>query len=205
MKSDISIKNIDNNEIVSELITNNDGHFEINLLPAYQYAIIASANGYNDNMKAITLIENDPRSVILIDIFLEKPVIAHKEESLIKEEQIKVGTSIVLRNIYFDFDKATLRPQSIEELDKLYDFLINNPTAIVEVSAHTDKIGSYEYNIKLSKKRAQAVVDYLIAKGIEPNRLIAKGYGYTKPIATNLTEAGRQLNRRVEFKIVGLE
>ena len=109
------------------------------------------------------------------------------------------------RNIYFDFDKATLRPQSIEELDKLYDFLINNPTAIVEVSAHTDKIGSYEYNIKLSKKRAQAVVDYLIAKGIEPNRLIAKGYGYTKPIATNLTEAGRQLNRRVEFKIVGLE
>lgn len=205
VKSDISIKNIDNNEIVSELITNNDGHFEINLLPAYQYAIIASANGYNDNMKAITLIENDPRSVILIDIFLEKPVIAHKEESLIKEEQIKVGTSIVLRNIYFDFDKATLRPQSIEELDKLYDFLINNPTAIVEVSAHTDKIGSYEYNIKLSKKRAQAVVDYLIAKGIEPNRLIAKGYGYTKPIATNLTEAGRQLNRRVEFKIVGLE
>jgi outer membrane protein OmpA-like peptidoglycan-associated protein len=162
------------------------------------------------NNKIISILNDDPRSVVLMDIFLEKAEIAQLNQEIAEatepvKEPFKVGESIILRNIYFDFDKATLRPQSIEELDHLYQFLVNNPTAIVEISAHTDRIGSYEYNINLSKRRAQAVVDYLINKGIDSKRLITKGYGFTKPVATNLTEEGRQLNRRVEFKILSYD
>lgn len=207
VKADIVIQNTIDNNIEYELLSDESGYGEAFLDYDKKYLLIASAPGYINNNKIISILNDDPRSVVLMDIFLEKAEIAQQNQEIAEttepaKELLKVGESFILRNIYFDFDKATLRPQSIEELDHLYQFLVNNPTAIVEISAHTDRIGSYEYNINLSKRRAQAVVDYLINKGIDSKRLIAKGYGFTKPVATNSTEEGRQLNRRVEFKIL---
>ncbi|MCX7697828.1 MAG: OmpA family protein [Bacteroidales bacterium] len=115
----------------------------------------------------------------------------------------RIGDRFVLRNIYFDYDKATLRPESKNELDRLVSLLKTMPSIKIEVSGHTDNRGSEEYNLKLSYERAKAVVDYLIAAGVESQRLSYKGYGFYQPIATNETEEGRQLNRRVEFKVVG--
>lgn len=117
-------------------------------------------------------------------------------------KKVEVGSVIVLRNIFFDFDKATIRPESANELDRLIKLLTENPTIKIELGSHTDSKGSDEYNMKLSDNRSKSVVDYLIQKGIPADRLTAKGYGETKPIDTNDTDEGRQNNRRTEFKIL---
>lgn len=117
-------------------------------------------------------------------------------------KNVAVGQKIVLRNIFFDFDKSTLRPESTAELERLIKLLQDVPSMKIEIGGHTDSKGSDEYNMKLSASRAQAVVDYLVSKGIDKGRLSSKGYGETKPIATNDTEEGRQLNRRTEFEII---
>lgn len=109
---------------------------------------------------------------------------------------------IPLRNIYFEFDRAELKPESYPALDSLVAYLKANPTMVVEIAGHTDSVGSEEYNLHLSQKRAEAVVRYLVGRGIDPGRLIARGYGETQPIADNGTEEGRALNRRVEMRII---
>ena len=117
-------------------------------------------------------------------------------------KNIAVGSKIVLKNIFFDFDKATLRKESFNELENLTKLLNDVPSLKIEISGHTDGKGSAAYNLTLSDNRAKAVVDYLVGKGISKDRLVAKGYGLTRPIATNDTEEGRQLNRRTEFEIL---
>ena len=122
-----------------------------------------------------------------------------------------VGSKVVLNNIFFDFDKATLRNISNVELRNLTRFLNKYPRVIVEISGYTDSKGTAEYNLKLSEERAQAVVNFLIAKGISKDRMVAKGYGEGLPAATNLNSdgsdnpEGRQLNRRVELKIIEIK
>jgi outer membrane protein OmpA-like peptidoglycan-associated protein len=118
--------------------------------------------------------------------------------------QIEVGKKIVLNNIFYDFDKATLRPESKSELERLIALLNEYPTMKIELGAHTDSRGTNEYNRVLSANRAKSVVDYLIQGGIAPGKLVSKGYGEEQPIATNDTDEGRQLNRRTEFKILNL-
>jgi outer membrane protein OmpA-like peptidoglycan-associated protein len=115
----------------------------------------------------------------------------------------EVGESFVLRNVFFDFDKSTLKKESEVELNKLVDYLTSNKGIKIEIGGHTDNQGSESYNEKLSNDRAKAVYDYLVNKGINSNRMSYKGYGMSKPIATNDTEEGRALNRRTEFTIVG--
>jgi outer membrane protein OmpA-like peptidoglycan-associated protein len=118
-------------------------------------------------------------------------------------QPLSVGSRIVLRNIFFDFDKATLRSESTAELDRLINLLTTYATLKIEISGYTDSKGSQAYNQKLSESRSKSVVDYLIAHGIASGRLTYKGYGMDNPIATNETDEGRQLNRRTEFKITG--
>ena len=124
---------------------------------------------------------------------------------------IVVGSKIVLNNIFFDFDKATLRPQSNVEIKNLLMIMKANPTMKVEISGHTDSKGSDAYNQKLSEDRAQAVVGRLIENGIDAKRMAAKGYGKTMPAALNKNAngtdnpEGRQLNRRVELKITEIK
>lgn len=115
---------------------------------------------------------------------------------------IEVGRSVRLNNIFFDVGKAELRNESSPELDRIVATLNDNPKMIIELGGHTDNTGSNELNLKLSQDRADAVREYLIGKGIEPDRVASKGYGESKPVATNDTEEGKQQNRRVEFIII---
>jgi outer membrane protein OmpA-like peptidoglycan-associated protein/tetratricopeptide (TPR) repeat protein len=117
-------------------------------------------------------------------------------------KSLKVGTKIVLRNIFFDFDKATLRPESTNELERLLSLMNEFPSLKIEISGHTDNVGNDDYNKSLSNNRAKAVVDYLISKGIKADRMIWKGYGEEQPMAPNDTKENRQLNRRTEFKVL---
>ena len=114
---------------------------------------------------------------------------------------IEVGSSVRLNNIFFDTGKSILRDESSPELDRMVVVMNENPKLAVELGGHTDNTGSNEINAKLSQDRADAVREYLIGKGIEPDRVASKGYGETKPIAANATDIGRQQNRRVEFVI----
>jgi outer membrane protein OmpA-like peptidoglycan-associated protein/tetratricopeptide (TPR) repeat protein len=113
-----------------------------------------------------------------------------------------VGSKIVLKNIFFDLDKATLRPESTAELNRLIKLMNDVPTLKIELSGHTDSQGSDSYNQSLSEKRAVAVVQYLTKAGIAAGRLESAGYGESQPISTNETAEGRQLNRRTEFKVL---
>ena len=115
----------------------------------------------------------------------------------------EVGESFVLRNVFFDFDKSTLKKESEVELNKLVGYLTSNKGIKIEIGGHTDNQGSESYNERLSNDRAKAVYDYLVNKGIDSNRMTYKGYGMSKPIATNDTEEGRAQNRRTEFTIIG--
>ena len=132
-------------------------------------------------------------------------LIVEKDKPLVKDFQLlKVGMSITLRGIYFDFDKSTIKPESRPALEDAAKMLKDNPTINVEIQGHTDSVGSVDYNLSLSDRRAAAVVAYLVTNlGIDQSRLTSRGYGKSMPIAPNSTDAGRALNRRVEFKIIG--
>lgn len=116
--------------------------------------------------------------------------------------KIDVGALIVLKNIFFDSRESTIRKESIPELERLVELLKSNPSIKIEISGHTDNIGAEDYNKNLSEERAKAVVDYLIKKSVDTARLEYAGFGYSKPISSNETEEGRQLNRRTEFKVI---
>lgn len=117
-------------------------------------------------------------------------------------QPIEVGVTVRLKNIYFDFDKTTLKPESFVELDKVVEFLKQNSSVEIEISGHTDDRGSDSYNLNLSQGRSEAVVDYVISQGIESYRLTARGYGESRPIDTNDSDEGRANNRRVEFTVL---
>lgn len=137
----------------------------------------------------------------------EKKVIKQDNITITTEKnkpQYEVGQVIVLENIFFDFDKSVLLPQSFVELHKLINILEEYPNMKIELSGHTDSKGSDKYNLKLSKERAEAVFNYLVDKGIDAKRLTHKGFGAKQPIADNSTDAGRAKNRRVEFKIISM-
>ena len=123
-----------------------------------------------------------------------------KKEVLLKK--VEVGKTIVLNNIFYDFGKSSLRPESETEIQNLVKLLTDNPTIRIELSGHTDNIGTASKNQQLSEERVLSVVNYLVKKGIVRNRLEYRGYGPDKPIATNDTEENRQLNRRTEFKVL---
>lgn len=117
--------------------------------------------------------------------------------------KLETGMVSILRNIYFDFDKATFQQESYNELNKLERMMQQNPMMRVEIAGHTDNIGTAAYNLALSKRRAEAVKDFLTKKGIDARRITAVGYGKSRPLASNDDEEeGRELNRRVEFKVI---
>jgi outer membrane protein OmpA-like peptidoglycan-associated protein len=124
-------------------------------------------------------------------------------EKVVNLSPLSVGTSQVLRNIYFDFNKANLKPSSFEELSKVENLLAKNPSIEIELGGHTDNIGDDSFNKDLSQRRVDAVKKYLVNKGVDPRRIQAVGYGEEKPLATNDDEReGRELNRRVEFTVL---
>jgi outer membrane protein OmpA-like peptidoglycan-associated protein len=116
-------------------------------------------------------------------------------------QPITQGSTIVLNNLFFDSNKSKIKKESSVELDKVIKFLKDRPDIIIEVAGYTDNKGDDRSNIKLSEARAKAVMEYLLKKGTNKSRITFKGYGKEDPIASNDTDAGRQLNRRVELKI----
>ncbi|MFN0190084.1 MAG: OmpA family protein [Bacteroidia bacterium] len=123
-------------------------------------------------------------------------------ELLIKLQQPKAGEKVVLKNIFFDVNQFALKTESFSELNKLVSFLKSQATLRIEVSGHTDNTGDKKANVILSEQRAKAVVNFLIEKGIPAARMTYKGYGDTKPVASNDTEEGKAKNRRTEFSIL---
>ena len=120
-------------------------------------------------------------------------IILYPFDKLIKEK-----ITLKMNNIFFDFDKATLRPESYHELNRWVDVFKKNPELKAEIHGHTCWIGTEAYNQSLSERRATAVVNYLVEQGVAASRLTRKGFGETSPIASNETQAGREQNRRVE-------
>jgi OmpA-OmpF porin, OOP family len=170
----------------AQIIQSKRSRYEQDVSQMGWYMITANTGGYLSKTDSIH-ISSDEVSPVIKDIYLNP---------------IEVGLTVRLNNIYFDFDRATLKRESFVELDKVVDFLKENPTVEIEISGHTDGKGSADYNLRLSQGRAQSVVDYVIGQGIDGYRLIAKGYGLEKPVATNDTEEGRATNRRVEFTVL---
>jgi outer membrane protein OmpA-like peptidoglycan-associated protein/tetratricopeptide (TPR) repeat protein len=120
----------------------------------------------------------------------------------IEMRKLEVDVVHILRNLYFDFDKWTFKQESYNELNKLERMMLQNPNMKVEIRGHTDRVGTKNYNLFLSRKRAEAVKDFLTKKGIDSRRIKVIGFGYSKPLASNDDEKeGRELNRRVEFKV----
>ena len=120
------------------------------------------------------------------------------EVKRLKDESLKIDIS---SEVSFDFGSASLKAAFMPTLQKVSDILSRYPQTIIHVVGHTDSVGSESYNMELSRKRAQSVVDYFASQGVSPNRLITVGRGESQPRATNETEAGRQLNRRVELYV----
>ena len=106
----------------------------------------------------------------------------------------------VLHNVHFDVNKAEIKPRYYPILDEVVLVLKKNPDVRIEIQGHTDNTGTPSYNKKLSERRARAIMDYLVSHGISQNRLTAVGYGESRPIASNATPEGRQMNRRVELQ-----
>jgi len=164
-----------------------EGNYNIVLPKGFNYGFIAEADGY------YAINENIDLSALE----------AYKEvERNIYMAPLNVGAVIRLNNIFFEFGKAVLKEESYPELDRVVKLLTTNPTIALEIAGHTDNVGSDEANQSLSADRAKAVVEYLVSKGIGKKALSSKGYGETVPVGDNNTEEGRQLNRRVEFKIL---
>lgn len=116
--------------------------------------------------------------------------------------KFEAARNYTLDNVHFDFGKATLRPDSFTELEELASYLKNKDEIKVEIAGHTDNVGKDADNLKLSQQRAETIRNYILKKGIQPNRVTAKGYGSLQPVADNDSESGRQSNRRTEVKIL---
>ncbi|HSH50767.1 MAG TPA: OmpA family protein, partial [Bacteroidales bacterium] len=181
--------NLEQNEIVMEAKSDKvSGEFLVCIPTDNDYALNVSKEGYlfySDNFSLKGVFE-------ITDPFI-------KDVAL---NAIKPGEKIILRNIFYATDSYELMDKSVAELDKLTKFLEDNPDLEIEISGHTDSVGTNEYNLTLSEKRAQSVVKYLINQGISIKRLTYKGYGEEQPVDTNETDEGRANNRRTEIKIL---
>lgn len=180
---DIALKGVPG---ASRKLNVTSGSYEQGIDKLGWYLITASAEGYLNTVDSVWINDKEVTPVTK-DIFLQP---------------IEVGVTVRLKNIYFDFDKTSLKNESFTELDKVVDFLKQNPSVEIEISGHTDNKGSDEYNATLSQGRSEAVVGYIISQGIDSYRLSAHGYGEAKPIDSNDSEEGRANNRRVEFTVM---
>lgn len=183
----VLIEDLNSGELIATNKSNEETGEYLVVLPAGRdYSVSANAHGFFFYSQSFELPKDTAYAEITNDIPLEP---------------IKKGTKVVLNNIFFEIGKAELKPISYVELNKAVTLMKENKTMVIEVGGHTDSQGADANNLSLSQKRAQSVVEYIVLAGIERNRLIAKGYGETVPIADNNTKEGRAKNRRTEFVI----
>jgi outer membrane protein OmpA-like peptidoglycan-associated protein len=187
LPSSVELTDLGTRQVISTLQTDEDGNYLVTLPVGKDYAFNVNRKGYlfySDNFSMKT---NQPDSPLVVNIPLQP---------------IEAGASIVLKNIFFDTKKFDLEPESMNELDKVVQLMKENPALKILITGHTDNVGQPADNLLLSNNRAKAAIAYLQKNGIDMKRLSAKGFGATKPIASNNNEAGKAQNRRTELSII---
>jgi outer membrane protein OmpA-like peptidoglycan-associated protein len=188
IEAEITYSILANDSIIGRAISEPvSGNYKIILPYNNEYSFMAVKGGFYSISDNIDMSNIDKYTEIERNLYLSP---------------IETGDIIRLNNIFFDYDSNNLKIESFFELDRLLELLVANPKLEIKIGGHTDGDGSDEYNLKLSMGRAMSVVQYLIEKGIEKERLTGIGFGKQIPIATNNTEEGKALNRRVEFTII---
>ncbi|MFN8246389.1 MAG: OmpA family protein [Ferruginibacter sp.] len=198
---------------VGNAVSGPTGDYKMTLPYGKKYVMRAAKDNFFSILDTVDLVDKTACKDINRDLYLSpvdsiaklgpdgKPIRKDIDE-VGDGEDLEEGTVVDLKNIHFDFGKSMLRADAFDELNKVIRLLKKNPDMRIELSAHTDNIGGYSTNMGLSKDRANAAKQFLLSKGIEAGRIVAKGYGEVKPIAKNRTEEGRQKNRRVEFVVL---
>ena len=171
------------------------GEYEIRLPAGHLYGVRAEAKDKISESQNLDLRNITQDQVIQGKDFNLEPI---------KLAAIEENITITLNNVFFDFDKSELKPESFPELDRIITVMKEKAGLKIEISGHTDAVGTEEYNLNLSERRARAVVKYIVEKGVEKERINTLYLGETRPTDTNATKEGRRKNRRVEFKIVKL-
>lgn len=188
LDAQLQLIDLETGKIVAETFSSKGtGDFLLCIPTGKAYAMNVSKEGYLFHSENFSLVNYNSLEPYRLDVELQK---------------LRPGATIVLNNVFFETNKWDLKPESKAELNKLADLLKANPTKKVEISGHTDNVGNDAANQTLSENRAASVVEYLISQGVSAAQLTAKGYGETKPVASNDTEEGRAKNRRTEFKIL---
>lgn len=187
LPSAVELTDLATNELLSKVQTDETGNYLITLPIGKDYAFNVNRKGYLFFSENFPLSQKVPDSTYSIDIPLQP---------------LERNAAIVLKNIFFDVNKYDLKPESTSELDKIVMLLKDNPALKIQINGHTDNVGKPADNLKLSNNRAQAVVKYITLKGIDPKRLLFKGFGAQQPIADNSTDQGRAKNRRTELIVV---
>lgn len=190
IKAQIEVIDNTTNQVVEKLQSDNEGRYKITTARAKHYDVTFNKSGFLFQSVSVAIPDTGGYEKNLGDIILQK---------------VEVGKKIVLNNIFFDSNESTLRTESYSELERAVKLMNDMESLQMEISGHTDNVGSAKSNRQLSELRAKAVKDFLISKGCDKDRLKHKGYGSGQPIANNNTEAGRQLNRRTEFKVLKVD
>lgn len=186
---EVLITNLDNNEVIRTTATAGpDGKYTIKLREGDRYSVSVSPKGY---------------SFYNTTVDLKKKKASKKLD--VKLKQLKEDTKLTLNDITFEVNSADLNESSYAELDRVAKLMKDNPTINIEISAHTDNVGSETYNLRLSKRRASSVETYLLEQSVSDSRLISKGYGESKPAFPNDTDENKAKNRRVELKIIKIQ
>ena len=177
----------ESNQVIATSISDSTGNYTIHVPQSKLYGVDIVARGYLLYLDVVDLTQYTYDQVVVKNFLLDR---------------VEVGAKVILKNIYFETGKATLKSESFATLNNVIKLMQNNETLRIEISGHTDNVGSMKTNMKLSTDRAKSVVNYLVQHGISANRLEYKGYAYTQPVAPNTTAEGRAKNRRVEFKVL---
>jgi len=181
--------------------SNTNGRVRFTLTPDADFTLIASKAGYFSKSIPYSTKGKTPDPASLI-----QEVTNITLDTMIVLDQLVLDRSIVLENIYYDLNKADIRPDAAVELNKLATILKDNPSIRIELSSHADARATDAYNDDLTQRRAQSAVDYLVSQGIDQERMVAKGYGKRQLINQNAqTEEEHQVNRRTEFKVIEIK
>lgn len=187
----IEIIDLDESKIIATGLTDTSGLYKVKIPKKKDYGVEVTAKDYLFFV-----------SIAHLSI---KQVVDSKIRTNFQLDRIDVGAKMILKNIFFETNKATIKSESEAEMERVAKLLNENPTIRLEISGHTDNVGSYRANQRLSEARAKSVVDYLVEQGVAEDRLEYKGYSFNQPVADNNTAQGRAQNRRVEFKVLSIK
>ena len=197
-----------NGNLIDEVVTNQDGKFNFRVYEQERYVLIGEKQGGDSESYFVTRLDFSTVGRSIPQEELVELVTNITFDTLLVLDRIVIDKSIVLENIYYDFAKWDITVEAAVELDKMVDVMFDNPDIVVELSAHTDSVDTDAYNQRLSQRRAESAVNYIITSGVNRDRIVAKGYGESRPIALNTNPDGtdnpdgRAKNRRTEFKVI---